>query len=112
MRELAWNCDSSLLLLWGLREDCGVEVLQLYTSSNYHWYLKQELELWGAVVRVTWHQEQPGELSWLEIQQGGGLALHSLSLSWGIDRSQGAGKEDLATVAVVDGNTVKVTPFR
>ena len=48
--ELAWNCDSSVLAVWLEDQTQSASAvagsrLQLWTSSNYHSYLKLELTL-------------------------------------------------------------------
>jgi elongator complex protein 1 len=57
IRELAWNSDSSVLAV--LLQDR----VQLWTMSNYDWYLKQEIvvkrENPDSPFHATWHPEKP-----------------------------------------------------
>ena len=54
--ELGWNCDSSILAIWisplptAYQEEGEnpMTYLQLWTTSNYHWYLKQEYQFGTA----------------------------------------------------------------
>ena len=103
--ELAWSCDSSVLLVW-LERSSG-HVLQLWTTGNYHWYLKQEIDVEGEVVAPSWSSVEAGTLHWLVRRPCGREEVRTLRLGW-TTHSGG----DLATVAVVDGSTVKLTPFR
>jgi elongator complex protein 1 len=79
IKELLWNTDSSILALWIERatSDCGMfaafltlilvpiteiefTVVQLWTTGNYHWYLKQEIIPSVESTRYTyvaWHPE-------------------------------------------------------
>lgn len=43
---------------------CLVTTVQLWTTSNYHWYLKMELPAPGAgrFTSVLWHVEDPARL--------------------------------------------------
>lgn len=54
--RLKWNSDSSVLAV------CYPRKVQLWTMSNYHYYLKQELlfpESHVAAVGCNWHSEKP-----------------------------------------------------
>jgi elongator complex protein 1 len=62
IRGLAWNGDSSILAI------CLQDRIQLWTTGNYHWYLKQELVLPdnssssdGPYI-LQWHPESPTKL--------------------------------------------------
>ena len=53
---LKWNSDSSVLAVSCLNK------IQLWTMSNYHYYLKQELTFPTSIahtVMCTWHSERP-----------------------------------------------------
>jgi elongator complex protein 1 len=53
---LRWNSDSSVLAV------SYPDKVQLWTTSNYHYYLKQELvfpEASGSIIQCTWHPERP-----------------------------------------------------
>lgn len=61
--ELLWNGDSSVLAI------CFKDKVQLWSTGNYHWYLKQELlfpdELQVGLqdLVVQWHPEKPLQLA-------------------------------------------------
>ncbi|KAF8753913.1 hypothetical protein RHS01_06782 [Rhizoctonia solani] len=58
VKELLWNADSSILALWV--EHASGDSVQLWTTGNYHWYLKQEIIPHGTSSRYTsvmWHPE-------------------------------------------------------
>jgi elongator complex protein 1 len=60
---LAWNSDSTVLAV------SYKDRIQLWTMSNYHYYLKQEIftnvtsEAGSLPVRTAWHPEKPLYLS-------------------------------------------------
>jgi elongator complex protein 1 len=58
--KLKWNSDSNVLSV------SYPDKVQLWTMSNYHYYLKQELvfpENASQTVRSTWHSERPLSLA-------------------------------------------------
>ncbi|KAK7075465.1 hypothetical protein SK128_012925 [Halocaridina rubra] len=110
VKDILWNQESSCLLVWlqpCSKQEKDYTVLQLWTTGNYHWYLKQELRFEEGVVYICWDMESP-------------LVLHVLTPShlyhygWVVstDISKGVGVLDLAQVAVIDGSFLKITPFR
>lgn len=50
--SLDWNSDSTVLAI-----SFGTTA-QLWTMSNYHWYLKQEVLLQSPCTSVSWHPEK------------------------------------------------------
>ena len=106
VRELVWSCDGSVLMVWIQNKEGSC--LQLWTTSNYHWYLKQVImEEKGDVVAPQWSTEDPTSLHYLLRSSDGGEQIRAVTLAW---RNDCGG--DLATAAVIDGQTVKLTPFR
>ncbi|KAF9432452.1 hypothetical protein BGZ76_010790 [Entomortierella beljakovae] len=109
VKELQWNCDSTVLAVW-LQRASG-SCIQLWTMGNYKWYLKQELLYNGegsAVANFEWDAEAA-------------LVLHVVTESGSYQRNQYCwdnyinemlSPENLGTVAVVDGANLMVTPFR
>ncbi|KAF9995387.1 hypothetical protein BGZ80_001407 [Entomortierella chlamydospora] len=109
VKELSWNCDSSVLAVW-LQRTTG-SCIQLWTMNNYKWYLKQELlynDEGSAVASFQWDVESA-------------LVLHVVTESGSYQRNQYCwdnysnemlSPENLGTAAVVDGANLMVTPFR
>ncbi|KAF9189964.1 hypothetical protein BGZ51_008686 [Haplosporangium sp. Z 767] len=109
VKELAWNCDSTVLAVWLQRGD-GSSCIQLWTMNNYKWYMKQELlyKEGSSVAGLQWDVESA-------------LVLHVVTESGAYQRNQYCwdnyindmlSPENLGTVAVVDGANLMVTPFR
>ncbi|KAL8292997.1 hypothetical protein RQP46_000691 [Phenoliferia psychrophenolica] len=109
IRELAWNAESTLLAVWLERQEG--HVVQIWHRNNYHWYLKQEitprLSRNAKVTSVVWHPENGLEL-YLTTSSG----VEQFSLCWDTFTSTSPPPADDGTVAVVDGTTVLLTPFR
>ncbi|XP_019627149.1 PREDICTED: elongator complex protein 1-like [Branchiostoma belcheri] len=117
--ELLWNSDSTVLAVW-LEELCSGEkqadtpstYVQLWTVSNYHWYLKQSLsfgkDLADKPTAVVWDAEHANRLH--VVCHGGRYVMYEWS--WVINRTDGWTAQDKSYVAVIDGDKVLLTPFR
>ncbi len=110
VRELAWNADGSALAVWLSRAGEGDEardVVQVYTTGNYHWYLKQEFVATTRVEHVKWHPEDPLQLL---VAHAGSVAHRVFAHETAV--SPGRPPVDAACVAVADGSATLLTPFR
>ncbi|KAJ6653507.1 hypothetical protein lerEdw1_009179 [Lerista edwardsae] len=108
VNELLWNSDSMILAIWleELKSENNSKpksYVQLWTTGNYHWYLKQSLHFGGSegsrIVSLAWDQENPYRLHIL-CQQWQYLCY---DWHWCTDRSNSEEANDLAQVAVIDG---------
>lgn len=117
VNDLLWNADSSVLAVW--LEDLPREnssalqsYVQLWTVGNYHWYLKQSLPFSttgkNQIVSLLWDPVTPCRLHVL----CQGWRYLCCDWHWTTDRSSGNSANDLANVAVIDGNKVLVTVFQ
>ncbi|KAK4610495.1 Elongator complex protein 1 [Fulvia fulva] len=101
---LDWNNDSSVLAV-SLKDR-----VQLWIMGNYHYYLKQEIQLDTALhgaVNTTWHSEKP-----LRLACFADLSLRMLDYTFEVARGSVVPPYDLGIVAVIDGRKLKVTPLR
>ncbi|KAF9262678.1 pol II transcription elongation factor [Marasmius fiardii PR-910] len=111
VRELTWNANSNILAVWIEREEG--DLIQLWTTGNYHWYLKQEIAAASSpsstvhFTSVSWHPENAMEL----ILTTSSDIIHR-NYSWETSASISAPPIDSALVGVVDGSTLLLTPFR
>ncbi|KAL7421377.1 putative elongator complex protein 1 [Cryptotrichosporon argae] len=108
VRAMAWNADSDVLAIWIERADH--DVVQLWTMKNYHYYLKQEIAPHTPERRfsgIRWHAEQP-----MVLYLFGENHVQVRTYSWDTYAAQLPAPRDTATVAVVDGARLLVTPFR
>ena len=76
--------------------------VQLWTTGNYHWYLKQSLHFEGpehTIGAVIWDPEQEYKLHIL-CKNGG---YFQYTWAWTTSHSAGRSVNDQAIVAVIDG---------
>ena len=87
--------------------------VQLWTTGNYHWYLKQEILAPkfeanpGRFTHVSWHPERA-----LDILFTTSNSSTEWSFAWDTLKSHSQFPVDTGSVAVVDGTTLLLTPFR
>lgn len=106
--DLAWNIDSDILAVQ-LKDR-----IQLWTTKNYHWYLKQEVvpreqdcnPLW-----MKWHPEKPQSLLVAYKDPAEQIHLEVHQFLWSMFTGSTYPPNDMGTVAVVDGRTLKITPL-
>lgn len=141
--QVGWNIDSDVLavalesLSWrdpSHRSDAHVHasVLQLWTRSNYHWYLKQERRLHADVdakrlLRFAWDDEHATRLHMLatrtldptpDSSDANNACLLHEEFVWDVSRSEREVRSrvtnaNASTVVtgVVDGSTLLLTPL-
>ncbi|KAK0300571.1 putative elongator complex protein 1 [Friedmanniomyces endolithicus] len=104
--RLRWNIDSTVLAV------ALADRVQLWTVSNYHWYLKQEVYLNDARelkhhADLIWHPERPlREASFNDSE------LRLLDYAFVVSRGSVVPPNDHGLVAVIDGKQLKITPLR
>ncbi|EOA92129.1 putative elongator complex protein 1 [Exserohilum turcicum] len=101
---LAWNSDSNVLAV------SYPDKVQLWTMSNYHYYLKQELpfpEAASQTVMCSWHSERPLALA---LSTPG--ALQVLEYASTMSAGSVVPPNDFGMVASIDGLVLKLTPLR
>ena len=115
IHKLEWNCDSTILALSATDISTNQVFLQLWTVSNYHWSLKQSLELSHEVTYFCWDSEKPFDLH--VIAENGLYTLYHWS--WYVSSSKSTCVNEhehqslnSSLVCVVDGKTLRVTPFK
>lgn len=99
--SLDWNPDSTVLAV--LLQDR----VQLWTMGNYHWYLKQEIPSRCCAHTFNWHPEKALHLV---AASPAGILLDEFVFATA--RGPVTPPHDFGSVAVIDGQTVKLTPFR
>lgn len=116
--SLEWNTDSTVLAV------AFGSTVQMWTTGNYHWYLKQEILLQSPCSHISWHPEKALRIAVAST----GIFPHTLSTSYNTDhnpdtvvstelvftvaRGSLRPPHDFGAVAVIDGKTIKITPFR
>lgn len=99
--RLEWNSDSTVLAV------IFKDVTQLWTMGNYHWYLKQEIPVEPESTLLSWHPEKALRFA-AASTSGVVLAEHIFYTAQGSCHQP----HDNGAVAVIDGDSVKLTPFR
>ncbi|KAI0326070.1 IkappaB kinase complex IKAP component [Cubamyces sp. BRFM 1775] len=112
VREVGWSSDSNVLSVWIEREDG--DIVQLWTTGNYHWYLKQEIAappnqdgIPGRFTSVQWHPEDALRLILTTPSD-----IISRTYAWDTFTSPSQPPVDSGSVAVIDGTNILLTPFR
>ncbi|KAG1835906.1 pol II transcription elongation factor [Suillus subalutaceus] len=103
IKHLAWSSDSNVLAVHIEREHG--DVVQLWTTGNYHWYLKQEISAPVSThfTSVTWHPEVS-----MRLLLTSPLRIIQHDYAW----ETCAGANDTGCVGVIDGQKILLTPFR
>ncbi|KAL6860955.1 IKI3 family domain-containing protein [Trichoderma novae-zelandiae] len=99
--RLEWNSDSTVLAV------ILANTIQLWTMGNYHWYLKQEIAMEPGFACLAWHSEKA--LRFAAASAGSLILAEQI-----FHTSRGSCRlpYDNGVVAVIDGENVKITPFR
>ncbi|CAB3244736.1 unnamed protein product [Arctia plantaginis] len=114
IEDIAWSYDSEILTLQCRDTETNTQTLLLYTTGNYHWYLKQTLEFKSdqKINKVMWDNDFDivnNKKLHVFLQNGKHL---SYTWIWNVDHSRGNGDDDDAVVGVIDGKKVLLTGFR
>ncbi|EHY55522.1 Elongator complex protein 1 [Exophiala dermatitidis] len=101
--SLSWNNDSSVLAV------SFKDRVQFWTMGNYHYYLKQEVQLHShqSKAALRWHPETP-----LRSCFGASEYLLDLSFLSAVTRGSTVPPSDHGIVSVIDGKTLKLTPSK
>ncbi|WVO22664.1 uncharacterized protein IAS62_003995 [Cryptococcus decagattii] len=109
VRGLGWNSDSEILAVW--IERTHTDVVQLWSMKNYHYYLKQELYSHDTQKPrfrgFKWHPEDPLSLYILCHD-----SIQHRTFTWDTFAARLPIPHDTASVAVIDGTRLLLTPFR
>ncbi|KAG6022003.1 hypothetical protein E4U41_002338 [Claviceps citrina] len=99
--RLEWNADSTVLAV--LFDD----LVQLWTMGNYHWYLKQEMPAVPGLSHLSWHPEKALRFAAVSPSE-----IMTVEQVFHTSRGSCLPPYDDGAVAVIDGDKVKLTPFR
>ncbi|KAM0201725.1 hypothetical protein ACHAPI_001776 [Fusarium lateritium] len=99
--RLEWNSDSTVLAV------IYKDMVQLWTMGNYQWYLKQEIPIEASSTCLSWHPEKA-------LRFAAASTSHVLVAEHIFYTARGLclPPHDNGAVAVIDSETVKLTPFR
>ncbi|WXC61328.1 hypothetical protein SNK03_007204 [Fusarium graminearum] len=99
--HLEWNSDSTVVAV------IFKDMIQLWTMGNYHWYLKQEMPIEANSTCLSWHPEKA--LRFAAASTSNVVVAEHIFYT---ARGSCLPPHDNGAVAVIDGETVKLTPFR
>lgn len=99
--SLEWNSDSTVLAV------VIKDRIQLWTTGNYHWYLKQEIMTGSKQSSFSWHPEKA-----LRFTAATSSNIMVEEYIFFAHRGSMSPPHDIGVVGVVDGQTLKITPFR
>ncbi|KAF5365923.1 hypothetical protein D9758_006686 [Tetrapyrgos nigripes] len=111
VKEVGWASDSNVLSVW-IERDEG-DLVQLWTTGNYHWYLKQEISATSKsshpvhFTSVGWHPENALQL----ILTTSTEIIHR-TYAWETIVSPSKPPVDSGLVSITDGCKLLLTPFR
>ncbi|KAM0754229.1 IkappaB kinase complex, IKAP component [Meredithblackwellia eburnea MCA 4105] len=109
VKELRWSEDSRLLAVW-LNSPQGGDRVQIWHRNNYHWYLKLNLTTLHKdepLTAMDWHLEDS-----MRLFLGTTSGVEEFTFAWDTFASLRPPPNDDASVAVVDGSSLLLTPFR
>ncbi|XP_063627184.1 putative elongator complex protein 1 [Cydia splendana] len=114
VQDLAWSSDSEIIALQCYNKGTSSHSLLLFTTGNYHWYLKQTLTFnsYQKISKIIWDND-------FEVANNKKLHLvlsngqhYTYSWIWNINHSRGKCSNDDAVVVVIDGKKALATGFR
>ncbi|CEI92001.1 hypothetical protein RMCBS344292_06276 [Rhizopus microsporus] len=109
--ETLWNADSTILAIWVETKIEGKlqKTVQLWTTKNYHWYMKQHIVLSEGrdIVGFAWDVEN-AMVAHLFSSAG---EYHRLNYTLEVFTSTSIDHLNSGYVAVIDGSNLLATPF-
>ena len=109
--EVTWNADSTILAIWIESERNGKlqKTVQMWTTKNYHWYMKQHVILAEGrdITGFTWDVENA--LIGHVFSSAG--EYHKLGYTLDVFTSTSLDESNSGYAAVLDGAQLLLTPF-
>ncbi|CAH0588039.1 unnamed protein product [Chrysodeixis includens] len=114
VEDITWSSDSEILTLQCKDLEKNSQLLLLFTTGNYHWYLKQTLVFNSEqkISKIMWDNDfEVANNKKLHVFLHNGKHF-SYTWTWNVDHSRGYGSDDDAVVTVIDGDKLLITGFR
>ncbi|KAJ6135871.1 hypothetical protein N7512_001031 [Penicillium capsulatum] len=104
--HLSWNIDSTVLAVR------FQDRVQLWTTSNYHYYLKQEIPVNvgpgpSLPFAFEWHQEKA-----LRVVVASSGFIFDAEYAFDVNHGSTVIPEDVGAIGVIDGKILKLSPLR
>jgi elongator complex protein 1 len=98
--KVLWNSTNEVLAI------LADNVLYIWTTKNYHWYLKQEVRSQDKINFIKWHPEKN-----LTLLIGTSNQIEIVDFAYKTTRGTSIAPFDLGMNLVVDGSTANITPI-
>ncbi|CDR38690.1 CYFA0S02e04588g1_1 [Cyberlindnera fabianii] len=99
--SIVWNSNNEALAL------LSRDKVYIWTSKNYHWYLKQELNFSANSVQlIRWHPEKP-----LTLLVGTHTGLEIIDFAHKTTTGPTVAPFDIGMNLVIDGDSLNITPM-
>lgn len=102
IRNISWSSISDILAIQLTNS------VQIWSTKNYHWYLKQEIKLSTdeQVNFMKFHPEKP-----FKLMIGGSAHVEIIDMTYTITHGPLCPPNDIGLTLVADGTTCMITPF-
>lgn len=101
IKQVSFNASSEILAI--VTDDR----ILLWTTKNYHWFLKQEIVISEGIKELKWHQEK--EYQFMVITEDDSILIKQFIVSTITGCTQSP--NDLASSLVIDGQVANITPI-
>ncbi|BES87707.1 Hypothetical protein NTJ_00514 [Nesidiocoris tenuis] len=105
--DLYWNQDSQILCSYCIEAKTESPLLLMWTTKNYHWYLKYTYTCPSPPVSVMWDCKRENRL---KIAYNNGN-VNVLEFIWSVDHSGYSSSDDKSYISVIDNDTLLVSQF-
>lgn len=101
IKQVSFNSTSEILAI------VTDEKVLLWTTKNYHWFLKQEIHIPQGIKQIKWHQEK--EYQFMAITENENILIKQYILNTITGPTQSP--NDMACSLVIDGQDANITPI-
>ncbi|XP_014253046.1 elongator complex protein 1 isoform X2 [Cimex lectularius] len=103
--SIDWNVASNIILVVTVTKKSDY-LLSLWTTGNYHWYLKQSFKFSQKPILVSWDEQKETRLFVVTDDK----IFHVLEFTWVVDHSTYKQPES-SYISVIDDDKLLLTPF-
>lgn len=101
IKQITFNSTSEVLAI--VTDD----KILLWTTKNYHWFLKQEINIPQGIKQMKWHQEK--EYQFMIITEDDNILIKQYIINTITGCTQSP--NDIASSLVIDGQVANITPI-
>lgn len=100
IEKLLWNSTNDVLAVLSDNK------VYIWTTKNYHWYLKQEINSINQINFIKWHPEKN-----LTLLMGSSNQIEIIDFAYKTTKGPSISSIDLGMNLIVDGNVANITPL-